>query len=386
MLPGTAPSEPIGPSGAVPGSPPPLGPPPGPLAVSRTQTGLVLLAIAVLLSWIPLVEFLGLLAGAVGVIFILLGRGPFRMRHEVLVWASVGIYVLAYLGEIVLGMFFASSVRAIGNGTGSAAADAFLSAWRGLALGTLVAVAFISLSFALIAFELEDAPGRLLLVAGVVAQVVISAYLLLVVADPILQQAVTKAFASNPVDVSVLEAADAEVHGLGALTVLNAIPAVFFACAYVWARERLLCGAVPASSTPPQHASRALAALLLAVVVLTPAAGIAAVATGALPTSPPPPPTWRIVAQFTGTGLETTPAFRLNGTESRINSTFTSYNGGAYLAFSVYAVGSSTPAESCAGSAESASCGGPNAPGAYYLVVTSASNVASWTVTVWQYA
>ena len=373
-------------------SPPPKLPPqtpePSDQAVTRTRNGLLLLAVAVLLQWIPVVEYLGLVVGAVGAILMILGRRPFGDRHGILVGTSVSLFIAALILELLLVFSFASSLTSIG-GTGSAAANAFLGAWSGLEDGLLVAVSLTSVSFALIAAALEDWPGRLLLAAAVAAQIVISVGILVLVVDPILRVAVTRAFASTPVDLSVIEAADAQISGLGALRVLNAIPAVLFAAAYVWAHDRIGRGAVPPSARPARPPSRTLAALLVAVVVLAPAGGIAAVATGALRGTPAPlpsPPTWRLVTQFNGTGPETTPTFRLNGTRSEINTTLTSYAGNAYFAYSVYRAGDGVLVGSCGGTALDFACGGPDLPGTYDLVVTNTTGVATWTLVVWQYA
>ncbi len=228
-----------------PPTPPPGMPTPDRTALSRTKTGLALLILAVFLLWIPVIEYLGLLLGAIGAILMILGRRPFGARHETLVWASVILFILTYAAEFVVLASFANSVFGIGSSTGPSAATAFLGAWRGLEEASLAAVALMGVCFALIAFDLEDLPGRLLLLAGVACQVVVSVYLLVVVIDPILTQAVTRAFASNPVDLSVIEAADAQISGLGALRVLNAIPALVFAAAYAWAWRRIDRGVIP---------------------------------------------------------------------------------------------------------------------------------------------
>ena len=210
-------------------------PTPDGTAITRTKTGLGLLVVAVFLLWIPVIEYLGLVVGAIGAILMILGRRPFGERHETLAFVSVLLFILTLAGEFVVGAGFAGSVMSIGSSSGPAAAATFLDAWHGLEEAALVAVALTSVCFLLIAFQLEDTPGRLLLLAGVLCQVLVSVSLLVVVVDPILTQAVTRAFASNPVDVSVLEAADTQIDGLSALKALNVLPALLFAGAYAWA-------------------------------------------------------------------------------------------------------------------------------------------------------
>lgn len=246
------PPQPAGPQ-AIPS---PIPRPPGirplwGLDIARTSTGLLLLAVSVLLQWIPIIEYLGLLLGIIGAVLMILGLAPFGRRHQTLVWVSVGLYVLTFFGEFLLTTSFAFSVARIGSSTGPTAADEFLTAWDGFEVGSLVAVSFVSISFALIAFGLEDWPGRLLLLAGVLLQIVISLYVLVVVLDPILREAVAQAFASNPVNVAVIEAANAQINGLSGLKLLNAIPALLFAVAYLWARRRIERGVIPAAAPPP---------------------------------------------------------------------------------------------------------------------------------------
>ena len=214
-------------------------------AITHTKTGLTLLVLAVLLQWIPVIQYLGLVLGAVGAILMALGRRPFGDRHAWLTQGSVLLYLIAFVGELVVVASFANSVAALGSTLSPSVAGTFLDDWHGLEEAAVVAVVLTSVSYALIAFELEDTTGRLLLVVGIALQVVISVALLVTVLDPILTQAVTRAFASNPPDVSVLEAADAQINGLSGLKMLNAIPAVLFAAGYAWAWRRVARGVIP---------------------------------------------------------------------------------------------------------------------------------------------
>ena len=386
-MPAEPPPEPWG-TPAIPPPSAPAAPPPGrETAISRTATGLALLAVAVLLQWIPVIQYLGLFLGAVGAILMILGRAPFGPRHEILVGVSVGVFVLTYLGEVVLGMSFAASVEAIGSATGSAAASAFLGAWDGLEEGALVAVALLSVCFALIAFDLEDAPGRLLLIAGVVSQIVISTYLLVGVADPIIRQTVTQAFASNPVDVSVIQAGDAQIHGLSGLSALNAIPALLVAGAYAWAIHRIHRGVLPPPAPPSARTSPTLLVGLVAVLVVLSAGTVGGVLTLGVPTTPAGPLAWTPVATFTGTATGRTANFTVTAASSTLNESVVC-TASCEFDFSVYAAGSGTLAVSCGmggggGGPMQGGCGGPGR-GTYYLVVTKAVNVSAWTLDVVQ--
>src|SRR5438046_10343265 len=130
--------------------------------IDRTESGLALLILAALLLWVPVIEIGGLCVGAIAVILIILGAEAFGWRHQMLVWASVLLFILAQIAGFVLIGSFASSVRSAPS-AGAAAADQILSALDGLIRGLLVLVVIASISEALIAFDLSDLAGRVLL-------------------------------------------------------------------------------------------------------------------------------------------------------------------------------------------------------------------------------
>src|SRR5206468_1710998 len=154
----------------------------------RTESGLALLILSALLLWIPVIEIGGLFVGAIAVILIILGAEAFGWRHQMLVWASVLLFILAQIAGFVLVGSFASSVRSAPS-AGTAAADQILSALDGLIRGLLVLVVIASISEALIAFDLSDLAGRVLLVGAVVVQSLVSVLLLLCVFGPLIHQA-----------------------------------------------------------------------------------------------------------------------------------------------------------------------------------------------------
>ncbi len=231
--------------------PPPTTPPaPTPslreTQVGRTRLGLGFLSFAILLLWIPTIQYLGLLLGAIGALLLLFGREPFGPRHGTLVEISIFLFVVAYAIEFALVGGFLSTVENAASGfPGSPGASQVLAAWNGWVLGVVVVVSLIGLSSLLITFELEDLPGRLLLLAGFVSQALIAAVLYFLVFGPVMANAVSQAFATSPPAVAPLETAVAEIQGLSTLRVLNAIPAVLFAGAYAWAWSRIARGMIP---------------------------------------------------------------------------------------------------------------------------------------------
>jgi len=199
--------------------------------IDRTESGLALLILAALLLWIPVIEIGGLFVGAIAVILIILGAEAFGWRHQMLVWASVLLFILAQIAGFVLVGSFASSVRSAPS-AGAAAADQILSALDGLIRGLLVLVVIASISEALIAFDLSDLAGRVLLLGAVLVQSLVSVILLLFVFGPLIHQAVADAFASGSFNAGPIADASARIQGLSAYNLLNSIPALMFAAAF----------------------------------------------------------------------------------------------------------------------------------------------------------
>jgi hypothetical protein len=226
----------------------PAGPPPAPSVgpwaaaaigernkkIERTQSGLLLLIVADLLLWIPYIQILGLIIGAVAVILILLGAEAFGFRHQMFVWSSVLLFVVAQLAEFALFESFVASISS--SAPGGLSASQVQGAFDGLLRGAIVVVAMAAISSALIAFALMDSIGRLLAIGAVALQIVISVVVYLVILGPIIRQAITDAFASGTYNPAPIAAADAAITGLAAYSLLDALPAIMFAIAYYRAR------------------------------------------------------------------------------------------------------------------------------------------------------
>ncbi len=231
--------------------PPAQVPGPGEIGIGRTRLGLGFLFFAILLLWIPIIQYLGLLLGAIGAILIILGREPFGDRHGILVMFSVFLFILAYAIEFALVGGFLGVVQSVAGGfAGPNGASQVLAAWDGWVVGIVVVVSLIGLSSLLIAFDLEDLAGRLVLLAGLLSQALIAVGLYVFVFGPVMANAVSQAFATSPPGLAPLEAAVTEIQGLSMLRILNAIPAVLFAGAYAWAWVRIERGVIPRMPKP----------------------------------------------------------------------------------------------------------------------------------------
>ena len=225
--------------------------------IERTESGLALLILAALLLWIPVIEIGGLFVGAIAVILIILGAQAFGWRHQMLVWTSVLLFILAQVAGLVLAGSFVSTIRSIPS-SDPAAADQILSAFDGLIRGVLVLVVIASISEALIAFDLSDLTGRVLLLGAVVVQSLVSVILLLVVFGPLIHQAVADAFASGTFNTGPITDASARISGLSAYSLLNSIPALMFAAAFYLTYRRVrqnVKRSLPQSWLTPQDPS-----------------------------------------------------------------------------------------------------------------------------------
>jgi hypothetical protein len=208
--------------------------------IDRAQTGLKLLIVAALLLWIPYVEVLGLLIGAIAVIMVILAADAFGWRHEMFVWTSVFLFVAAHIAEFALVGSFAASVGSLpSSAPGPVASIQIQAAFDDLLRGSIAVVSVAAISLALISFEVNDLVGRVLAIGAVVIQISISVVLFFVVFGPLIHQAIADAFASGTYDPAPIVSADTAVRGLASYSLLNSIPAILFAVAYYRAYTRV---------------------------------------------------------------------------------------------------------------------------------------------------
>lgn len=217
--------------------------------VFATRTGLWILILALVLQWIPLIEYLGLMVGGIGIFYILQGRKAFGLRYERLVWTSVIIFVATEVTAFGLDNEFTYALDVANYSlSGPDAASYAVAAFNGMAIGASVVAAFLALSYVLLAFDLEDRNGRRWLLAGLTVQVAVSVAVCVWVLLPLVQQSVPQAYLTSPPDSAILAAADAQIRGFSALRLLDLVPALFFVWAYWQAFLRVDRGDVPSAS------------------------------------------------------------------------------------------------------------------------------------------
>jgi len=125
--------------------------------INNTLTGLLLLVIGVLISWIPFAGAIGGIVGFIGAILVLVGREPFGENHVrdttlALIFFVVGIAVT------VFGFFYAILYGlSSGIGGGSSGIVALFS------IIFIIGGAIFGLSEVLVTYSLQKSPGRTLL-------------------------------------------------------------------------------------------------------------------------------------------------------------------------------------------------------------------------------
>ena len=209
--------------------------------VERTKTGAILLLVAVLLNWIPIIEYLGLLLGAVGAIMLILGRNAFGSRHSTFVIGSVVAYIIGFAVAFAGAAVFASSL-VLSSGVPSS--SEFLSAFNTLLETVLISEAIISLSFVLVLFVLENSIGRVAVIAGLIAQVGASVAVIASV-YPVIRRAITSALSTAPPNTAPLTSAQQQISGFTTLHLLFIVPAVLFAAGYATVILRINRGELP---------------------------------------------------------------------------------------------------------------------------------------------
>lgn len=217
--------------------------------IDRTKTGLLLLLIGSLISWIPFIGALGSLLILIGAILVIIGRKAFGRVHSRNVMTALGLFILGFIGAIVLGVIFAISVIGSIGGTQDprTVATAFGNALNTLLIGTIIVGAIAGIGSVLFTYALQEKTGKMILWAAYVASVAVTIVIFAVI-SPLIQQAVNDAVAGGTYNSAPLVALQTQQ---ASLTLLNAIPSLLFAAAAYLAWTRVNRGEIPPSTTPP---------------------------------------------------------------------------------------------------------------------------------------
>jgi len=223
--------------------------------IGRTKTGVLLLLVGTLISWLPRIGALGGLLILIGAILVILGRKAFGAAHSRNVIVSillviVGI-VIGAVAVIVLAFSIASSFIP-GNPPTQAAVT---SAFNNFLIILLVGVIVSGLATVFFTYAIQDKRGRMLLLGGYAVNIVIQLATLVLVSQAI-GTIVAAMFPGGTYDPTQATIALADFSSrVQTLGYLAAIPALIYAAAYYLVWNRINKGEIPASTAPPMAAA-----------------------------------------------------------------------------------------------------------------------------------
>lgn len=238
-----APPAPPSPMPSVAAFPPP--PPAVPYGfqrdVDRTRTGVLLLAVGAVLSWIPVIGLLGGLLTLIGAILVILGRAAFGNAHARNVGIAIVLFIVGFIGGVVLAGGVVSSVEQAASLPTDQLQAAVISAFNTLLVGAILLGVITGPATAFFLWELLSSTGRILILASYLAGILIACYVYVVIIGQV-TTALAAAFATSPPDVTPIVALDNQINGL---KLLDAIPALLTAAAAGVAWSRIDSGEIP---------------------------------------------------------------------------------------------------------------------------------------------
>jgi hypothetical protein len=188
-------------------------------AIDRTKTGLLLLVIGFVISWVPIVGAVGVILALVGAILVILGRHPFGPDHARNLLLSIIIFVIA-AAVIVVAAIFAVFEQLLFFPPGGPLVPA--SFFGGFFFAVLIGIAIFGIAEVLFTYALQTSSGRILLLCGYASTLSTSSLTFFV------------------------------LNNLPNASVISIIPALMYGYAYYLARERIVHGEIPTPSAPPQ--------------------------------------------------------------------------------------------------------------------------------------
>ena len=216
--------------------------------IDRTKTGLLLLLIGGLISWIPLIGIVGAVLLLIGAILVILGRKAFGSTHARNVVLAIVLFFVGIIIGIIAGVLFAAAVfSAVASQNPAAVANALASAFNTLLVGAIIAAAVSGIASVLFTYALQKQIGKMLLWAGYAANLLISIAVFAII-GPLISNAVAQATSGGTYNPAPIVALQGQLSALGYLSV---VPALLFAAATYLAWSRVSHGEIPAPTTPP---------------------------------------------------------------------------------------------------------------------------------------
>ena len=218
-------------------------------ARDRTKTGVLLLAVGIAISWIPIVGGFGGLLALIGVILLFLGRHGFTEPHRADVVLGGALLLVSVLGAIVLAVWVAGSIVSAGSTVGATSQDianAAVNALQGAAYGALVLGVIGATGQLLMVWELADTSTRWLLILGLLVGLALGV-VVLAVEVPLFSQAFQQATAGGGYNRGPIDALNSQIQ---AYSLLRIFPAAISAFAYyrIWSALSARIDAAPAAA------------------------------------------------------------------------------------------------------------------------------------------
>lgn len=209
--------------------------------IDRTKTGILLLLIGSLLSWVPVISLVADLLLLIGAIFVILGRKAFGATHARNVVLSIVLFVVGLL--VVAGVAIVVALSNVGSIVGPGGSvnitPAFLAAAANAALlGGIVSAIILGIAEVLFTYALQAQTGRILLWAAFGANIALAIALYLIL-SPLYAAVVT------------LAQYDSAAAAQGTYAILTVIPSLIFAGADYLAWSRISRGEIPGPATLP---------------------------------------------------------------------------------------------------------------------------------------
>jgi len=223
--------------------------------IDRTKTGILLLLIGTLISWLPIIGALGGLLVLIGAILVILGRKAFGPAHSRNVIVSI---LLVILGLIIVAaatiILVFGTVASIIPGN-QPTQGAITSTFNNFLIILIVGVIVTGLATLFFTYAIQNQMGRMLLLGGYAVNVVIQIATFVIVSQAIgaIVAAMFPGGTYSPTQATIAIADfSARVQTLGYLA---AIPALIYVAAYYMVWNRINKGEIPASTTPPPMAA-----------------------------------------------------------------------------------------------------------------------------------
>ncbi|HYM39176.1 MAG TPA: hypothetical protein VEY12_03380, partial [Thermoplasmata archaeon] len=216
----------------------------------RTRTGVVLLAIGVLVALVPVIGIVGSLLSLAGAILVILGRKAFGARHARNVVLAIVLFLVGFVGGFLLTLGVFASIGTAILASPSQIQAAVTNAFSNLLVGAIVIGLISGLASVLFLWELLSTSGRILVLASYAVSVGMDVAIYLFVMGR-LGPALAAASGSPP-DLTPLLALDLQLVNL---RLLDVFPTVLLAAAAYVAWSRIKSGEIPKKGTGASRAS-----------------------------------------------------------------------------------------------------------------------------------